>query len=294
MTSAQGALERALALPVWSNPGNAEILGGGITNNNVKLTDGGKSFVVRVADDIPLHQVMRFNELACHRASEAVGLSPSIVYSEPGILVMDFVEGRVLSAQAARAPAMAERILTILKTLHRDACARLRGPVLMFWVFDVLRDYAATLRDAGTIRRAETDRFMSLAERLEAAVGPVDIVLSHNDLLPANLIDAGDRLWLIDWDYGGLNSPLFDLAGLASNCGYSEPDELALLEKYYEAPVTAGLWRRYSAMKCAALLRETMWSMVSEIHSTIDFDYATYTAENRARFEAALSDFQSL
>ena len=43
-------------------------------------------------------------------------------------------------------------------------------------------------------------------------------------------------------------------------------------------------------MKCASLLRETMWSMVSELTSEIDFDYAAYTAENLARFERAWAD----
>jgi hypothetical protein len=52
------------------------------------------------------------------------------------------------------------------------------------------------------------------------------------------------------------------------------------------------LRRRYQAMKCASLLRETLWSMVSEIHSDIDFDYPAYTAENLARFHAAVKDFQ--
>ena len=47
-------------------------------------------------------------------------------------------------------------------------------------------------------------------------------------------------------------------------------------------------------MKCASLLRETLWSMVSEIHSTLDFDYAAYTAENRARFERAHQLFTRL
>jgi hypothetical protein len=65
-----------------------------------------------------------------------------------------------------------------------------------------------------------------------------------------------------------------------------------MLESYFETPLTPDLWRRYSAMKCASLLRETLWSMVSEIHSTIDFDYAAYTAENLARFERAYKAFE--
>ena len=44
------------------------------------------------------------------------------------------------------------------------------------------------------------------------AVGPIDLVFGHNDLLPANLLDDGSRMWLVDWDYAGWNSPLFDLA----------------------------------------------------------------------------------
>ena len=66
-----------------------------------------------------------------------------------------------------------------------------------------------------------------------------------------------------------------------------------MLETYFETPVTGDLRHRYTAMKCASLLRETMWSMVSEITSDIDFDYAAYTAENLARFRAALTDFKN-
>ena len=127
--------------------------------------------------------------------------------------------------------------------------------------------------DAGTELRwpltdiRETPEFLEIAEALEAAVGPVEVVLGHNDLLPANLLDAGDRMWLIDWDYGGLNSPLFDLAGLASNAGLDAAQERGLLADYYGKPADDALWRGYAAMKCGSLLRETMWSMVSEITS---------------------------
>jgi hypothetical protein len=45
-------------------------------------------------------------------------------------------------------------------------------------------------------------------------------------------------------------------------------------------------------MKCAAALRECLWSMVSEMHSGIAFDFAGYTASNRAAFETAYADFR--
>lgn len=288
------AIERALKLPIWKEPTNIVVLSGGITNHNIKLSDGGKDYVVRVGGDIPVHQVMRFNELACHTAAHAAGLSPKIVHVEPGMLAMEFIEGTSLTEEGMRAPGMVERVVPLLKSVHRDGLKNLRGPVLMFWVFHVIRDYAANLERSGSSYTPDLPGLLKQAEKLEEAVGPVDIVLGHNDLLPANILDTGERLWLIDWDYGGLNSPLFDLAGLASNSGLEEGQETLLLETYFESVVTPELWRAYSAMKCASLMRETMWSMISEIHSEIDFNYVAYTAENRSRLNAALQDFDCL
>lgn len=284
---------RAMALPVWKNPHDPHLLRGGITNINVKLWDGDRAYVVRVGGDIEAHLVKRFNELACHRASEAAGLSPRIVYAEEGVLAMDFIDGRVLTPAEAAAPAMVDRLADVLRRLHREATPHLRGPVLMFWVFHVLRDYAARLAAEKSRFRNELAGLLAITAGLEAAIGPVDLALAHNDLLPANLLDDGEKLWLIDWDYGGFNTPLFDLASIATNCGFSPALSARLLEAYDEAPVTAPLWRRFQAMACASLLREMMWSMVSEITSGIDFDYAAYTEQYRARFLAAHADFMN-
>jgi thiamine kinase-like enzyme len=159
-------------------------------------------------------------------------------------------------------------------------------------VFQVVRGYAKTLREGGSRMTEELPRYLEINVELEAALGPVEIIFGHNDLLAANFIDDGTRLWLVDWDYGGFNSPLFDLANLASNNSFTSADEDRLLEDYFETPATDELRHKLSAMKCASLLRESMWSMVSEIHLDIDVDYVAYTAENLARFEAAYSIFK--
>ena len=65
-----------------------------------------------------------------------------------------------------------------------------------------------------------------------------------------------------------------------------------MLAAYFERPPDDALRRRYRAMKCAAALRETMWSMVSELHSEIDFDFTAYTETNLAGFHAAFADFR--
>ena len=71
-----------------------------------------------------------------------------------------------------------------------------------------------------------------------------------------------------------------------------------MLQRYYgddsDGSEDGRLWRRYQAMKCASLLREMMWSMVSEATSEIEFDYSSYTSENRQRFDHAYEDFLNL
>lgn len=286
-------LSRINDIPLWQGAITATPLTGGITNVNYLVTDEAGKYVVRVGEDIPLHQVMRFNELAASRAAHAAGLSPAVLHAEPGLTVLEYIEARTLTEEDVRAPEMLPRALELVTRCHRELPGHLRGPSLVFWVFHVIRDYAASLRERGTSHAALIPELVTIGNDLERAAGPFDIVFGHNDLLCGNFLDDGSRLWLIDFDYAGFNSPLFDLGGLASNNGLSEAQEEWMLETYFEAPVTDDLRRRYGAMKCASLLRETMWSMVSELTSEIDFDYAAYTAENLARFRAALSDYQN-
>ena len=279
--------ERAARLPCWRGEVAPEPLGGGITNINFSVEDAGERYVVRIGDDIPVHGVYRVNELAAARAAHAAGIAPEIVHSGDGALVMRWVDGRTLEPEDVRDPVHFERVLDTVIRCHREIPPHFRGATPIFWVFQVVRDYARTLREEGSRMAGRLDELLERAARLESAVGPVDIVFGHNDLLAANFIDDGDRIWLIDWEYAGFNSPLFDLGGLVSNNEMDTDAERWLLERYFgAAPGDAGV-ASYAAMKCASLLRESMWSMVSELHSEIDFDYVAYTSENLDRFERA-------
>jgi len=267
---------------------------GGITNLNFLVTDGDERFFVRTGVDIQVHGIMRFNELAAAKAAQQVGLSPDIVYSETGLLVCRFIDGRTFTEKDVRDQANLARILVLLKRCHQEMPLYFRGPALIFWVFHVIRNYITELRENNSTYMDKLPELSSKSELLEAAAGPAHIAFGHNDLLAANFIDDGARLWLIDWDYAGYNTPLFDLANLATNNGLSHEQENWLLENYFECSVSEPLLRGFNAMKSASLLRETLWSMVSEIHSTLDFDYSKYTAENMHRFNRAFDESEGM
>ena len=279
--------ERAARLPCWKGEVSPEALGGGITNFNFRVEDAGEPYVVRIGEDIPVHGVYRRYEAAAARAAHAAGISPEIVYAEAGALVMRWVDGRTLAPEDVRDPLRLERVLEVVGRCHREIPVHFRGATPIFWVFQVVRGYARTLSRGKSRMAGRLDALLERSAHLESGVGPVEIVFGHNDLLAANFIDDGDRIWLIDWEYAGFNSPLFDLGGLASNNELEAEAEGWLLERYYGRAPGAARLASYAAMKCASLLREAMWSMVSELYSEIDFDYAAYTEENLERFERA-------
>ena len=290
--STEAIRQRVAGLPCWQGDIDIEPLDGGMTNLNFKVSDASGQYVVRLGDDDPVHLISRANEFAASVAAFRVGVSPEPIHREDGVLVVRFVDGRVYGEADVRVAANLERIIESLARFHREVPRHFDGITVMFWVFQVLRHYRNLLEQGDSAHVARLTELMRIGEALEAAVGPVEIVFGHNDLLAANFIDDGERIWLIDFDYAGFNSPLFDLANLASNNELEASREQDMLEQYFGKRPDAARLAAFEAMKCASLLRETMWSMVSELHSRVDMDFADYTQKNLQRFEAAYAAYR--
>lgn len=285
--------KRIAALACWQGDINIEALGGGMTNLNFKVSDSSGDYVVRLGEDDPIHLISRANEIASCRAAHAIGLSPELVYNQPGILVVRFVEGHVFDEADVRIDNNLARIIELLRRFHRQMPSHYHQVPVIFWVFQVLRHYQNLLRQGDSAHASRLLELAQIADRLEVAVGAVEIVFGHNDLLAANFIDDGEKIWLIDFDYAGFNSPLFDLSNLASNNELGPDQEESMLQQYYQGDIVESRFASYHAMKCASLLRETMWSMVSEMHSRVDMDFADYTQKNLARFESVYAEFKN-
>ncbi len=289
------ALAHITELPCWSGPVDITPLAGGMTNRNYLVRSAGARFAVRLGEDLPLHGVMRFNELAAARAAHAAGLSPEVVFAAQGVMVSRFIEGRTLEPRDLRDARRMPAVVDIVRRCHRDIPKSLRGPALMFWVFQVVRGYSNFLCEIPEhLLHEQLPALVAMSGQLEPALGPVEIVFGHNDLLAANFLDDGRRLWLIDWDYAGFNTPLFDLANLSANNTFNYEQDLRLLELYFGVQPDAARLYAFTAMKCASVLREVLWGAVSHHVSTINFDYAAYTWTWLARLDGLWHDYQTL
>ncbi len=286
------AEDRIRALPCWNGGIEIEPLPGGLSNANFVVTDAAGRHVVRFGQDFPFHHVFREREVMTARAAHAAGFAPAVHYAEPGIMVTEFLGAKTFLAEDVRANL--GRVAGLLRSFHREMPHHVSGAGFMFWVFHVIRDYARTLDEGGSRKKGDLPRYLSLAGELERAQKLLPIVFGHNDLLPANIIDDGARLWLIDFEYAGFNTAMFDLAGVASNAGMNDAESEQLLSSYLGRVPDDKIRRSHAAMQCASLLREAMWSMVSELHlNAPGADYVAYTEENLVRLDAALDNYRT-
>lgn len=279
------------ALP-WQGPITAEPLLGGLSNESWKITDARGPHVVRLGRDFPFHHVDRAREVMVARAAHAAGFGPAVLHAEPGLNVVEFLNARTWGPDDLRANP--ERVGDLLRRFHDEMPPHIEGAAFLFWPFHVIRDYARTITAGNSPFTADLPTLLSLNAELEAAQIPLPLIFGHHDLLPANFLDDGNRLWLIDYEYAGFGTALFDLAGAASNAGMTQDETDRLLQAYFGGPPSAALRRAFDAMQCASLLREAMWAMVSDLHlAAPGADYAAYARENLDRLAAALDRYRS-
>ena len=282
-------IEKIKSLSIWNHELKINPLEGSITNLNFLVNHGNDKLVVRLGQDIPEHLVFRSNEINVSKAAYEIGVSPKLIHSELGVLVLEYIESETLNPTGVQKNL--DRIMPVIKKIHNEIPNFLSGQPAMFWVFYVIRYYANFLRSNHSSHQDKIDDLLYKASKLEKLSSPREIVFGHNDFLAANFLDDGSKIWVVDWEYGGFNDPLFDIGGLASNNDFNQDLEKEALEMYYEKTLTNDVLLKYNSMKTASLLRETMRSMVSEITSKLEFNYGLYTQENLSKFNEA---FESL
>ena len=111
-------LEKIKTLTLWTSSIEVTELKGGLTNSNYLVNDDGRRYVARISKEQPLLGINRDNELLCTKTAYECGVSPRLVYSEPGIMVTEFIEGQVLHPEDVHKEESIERIARVLSTIH--------------------------------------------------------------------------------------------------------------------------------------------------------------------------------
>jgi thiamine kinase-like enzyme len=278
LSAFQAEIER-----VWPGRGATfEVLGGGITNHNLKVEVDGELFVLRVAGKgTSLLGIDRMVELAATRAAAELGIGPDVVaFVEPeGWLVTRFVAGKSPPTERMREPELLARVAAALRAFHgRPAIPG------SFDSFRVVETYRRTALQHGGHVPDAYERAHRIASRIEAARTADPPVPCHNDLLNANFLDDGERLCIVDWEYAGMGDRFFDLANFSINHELDAAQSELLLADYF-GEVREEDKRALELMRFMSDFREAMWGVVQSAVSELDFDFAAYATEHFERLE---------
>ena len=270
--------------------GEPSALEGGITNRNFRMRFGGSDYVLRICGrETAVLGIDRAAELAATRAAHEAGVAPEVAafVEDPQCLVTVFVPGRPVDAARLRSPDTMASVAAALRRVHD-------GPPfpVPFSPFRLVEDYRGHVLARGGEVPPEYADAAALAARIEpvmtgAGHAPVPC---HNDLLTANFIDGGDRLWIVDWEYAGMGDRFFDLGNMAVKNGFAAEDEERLLAAYLgEAPSAAQL-ASLRLNRLMASFWEAMWGTLQAVVSELDFDYRGYAAEHFAHVHESAAD----
>jgi len=274
----------AIVARIWpGEEARVEVLGGGITDHNVRIDVAGGTYVLRVGGrDAALLGIDRAVEYEAALAAAAVGIGPEVIqFVEPeGYLVTRYIEGEIVPPERIRDPDSIRRVARALRAVHN-------GPPLpaRFISFRVVEDYRTVAFAHGAEVPSRYAWAHQVARRVERARGAFPERPCHNDLINANLIDDGTRIRIVDWEYAGMGDVFFDLANFSVNNGLEREERQALLEAYF-GTVRPADERALQLMVFMSDFREAMWAVVQGAVSQLDFDFATYTAEHVERMEA--------
>jgi thiamine kinase-like enzyme len=267
-----------------------EPITGGLTNRNYRVvTDTGAQYVARfAAAKSALLAIDRDAERHNAAIAAAAGVGPEVVdYSaEAGVLVVQWIDGRTFTDADLDDPAQLTRVAEICARLH--AGGRF---VRDFDMFDVQRRYLAIVQESGFRLPEDYLGFEPQVRRIESVLraSSAGTVPCHNDLLAANIMDDGTRLWLIDYEYSGNNDPCFELGNIWSEAAL-EADRLEhLVSAYYgaPAPVQTARARLFGLM---AKYGWTLWASIQDAVSDVDFDFWQW---GMAKYVRAREEFRS-
>lgn len=269
-------------------PFTAERLGG-LTNFNYLVTAGDLRAVFRLPGDGTEDLVDRAVECDITHAASEIGVDSELLYFDPvtGIKTMRYIDG----AQTMHVDTMHERenvvaVARLLRKLHSDAAA----VDFRFDVFEMIPQYEELILRNETIDWEGYDELRTALFALRERMNAGDVVLCHCDPLCENFVKSADddRMYLIDWEYGGMNDPLWDVADVIIEAGFDRDMRDLFQESYFGRPATQDEDERVTIN---IVLIDFLWALWGKQRSYYDHTLDEYGPE---RFERAKRNFASL
>jgi thiamine kinase-like enzyme len=277
------------AIDVLRRPREVSELAGGLTNRNYKVTTPDGCYVVRLwSVDTGALAIDREHEYRNSVIAARSGVGAPVIDYRPDlhVLVVGFIPGTTFTDASFEIPGNVERVAAACRALHSG-----ERFVNDFNMFEIQRGYLRIVREHGYRLPARYDDFAPQVEQIRKALATRDegTVACNNDLLAANFVDDGEKIWLIDYEYSGNNDACFELGNIWSEC-HLDLDQLeTLIASYYGRPSHS----RFARAQLQGLMSKygwTLWASIQQATSPIDFDFWQWGME---KYDGAVAMFES-
>ena len=270
---------------------DAEIIQiGGMSNKNFRVNLKGKSYVLRVPGNGSDGMVERLNEEFNAMEACKLGVNPSIRYFNPmtGIKLADFIEdAETLNAATIQRHGNMRKIAAIYRKIH-DSQIRLKNE---FNIFQEIEKYDRLLDRAGAEMYAGWEQVRPKVMALEQHLNKLGVELRpcHNDALYENFIKAPDgTIYLIDWEYSGMNDPMADFAALFIEADFEPDNEDYILDQYFKGTIPKNVREK---ILCYQILWDYLWAQWTVIKESKGDDFGTYGID---RYNRAIRNLKQL
>ena len=262
---------------------------GGLTNVNYLVDTGSDRLVLRVPGAGTSEYIDRVAEEVAARSAAAAGVNAEILFfdSRDGLMVTRFVEGAAtMNPERFRDLGSVARAGTAFRRLHSTAAPFATD----FQLFSMIDDYKRLLAEKGARLPEGYEAAEATADAtrraLEAAARP--LVPSHCDPLCENFLDTGERMVIIDYEYGGNNDPMWDLGDLSVEGEFAPGQEAALLRAYFGGDPPASEVGRMVAYKAMCDLLWSLWGVIQHVNGNPADDFWTYAVGRFQRCRALM------
>ncbi|MER8385621.1 phosphotransferase family protein [Mesorhizobium sp. M1428] len=254
---------------------------GGLTN----LVFRGKDFCLRIPGKGTEEYINRANEAVAAREAAKAGVSPEVLHvdAETGVLVTRFIAGaETMSPEKFKTrPGSPARAGKAFRKLHTS------GAVFpfRFELFAMIDDYLKVLSTKDVALPAGYHDVVGEAETVRSALAarPLPIVACHCDPLCENFLDTGDRMWIVDWEYSGMNDPLWDLGDLSVEGQFDAAQDEEMMLAYFGGEPRPAERARIVIYKAMCDLLWTLWGLIQLANKNPANDFRAYADGRFAR-----------
>jgi thiamine kinase-like enzyme len=263
---------------------------GGLTNLVYRIDRGDDRYVLRIPGKGTEEYIDRKVEIHNARVAARAGVSAEVVYADiaSGVMLTRHVDGIVtMTPQAfAERKGSAARAGDALKRMHD--CGE--DFEFRFELFAMIDDYLKILDE----RKAELPPGYAAVVESAAPVrealqqNPAQLAPCHCDPLCENFLDNGERMWIVDWEYSGMNDPLWDLGDLSVEAGFTPRQDIEMMRAYCGREPLPGEIGRMVIYKAMCDLLWTLWGLIQHSDGNPAEDFWAYAMGRFERCQALM------